>query len=71
MLQSRLSCGAVFDFMDYLHEDLSFERRRDYRINSSIPYYITVFSVWIALLCWIGIIVISIRRYRDSRRIRI
>lgn len=57
--------------MDYLQEDLSPERRRDYRINSGIPYYITLFSVYIALACWIGIIYISSRRYSASRGVRI
>jgi hypothetical protein len=57
--------------MDYLHEDLSYERRRDYRINTSIPYYISLFSIWIACICWLGIIFINIKGYQNSRRVRI
>jgi len=71
VIQHRLSCTAIFDFMDYLHEDLSFERRRDYRINTSIPFIIAVAGAWIAVLCWILILVINFFRYRASRNVRI
>lgn len=71
MLQSRLSCSAIFDFMDYLHEDLSFERRRDYRINTAIPFILAVIATWVVVACWIGILVVNIIRFRQSRRVRI
>jgi hypothetical protein len=71
VIQSRLTCGAVFDFMDYLHEDLSYERRRDYRINTSIPFILAVLSAWVVVLCWVGILVVNFMRYRQSRPLRI
>lgn len=71
VLQSRLSCGAIFDFMDYLHEDLSFERRRDYRINTAIPFILAVIAAWLTVVAWIGILVVNFMRYRQSRPLRI
>jgi len=71
VLQSRLSCGAIFDFMDYLHEDLSFERRRDYRINTAIPFTLAVIAAWVAMVCWIGILIVNFMRYRATRSVRI
>ncbi|CRL08159.1 CLUMA_CG020955, isoform A [Clunio marinus] len=71
VIQSRLSCGAIFDFMDYLHQDLSYEKRRDYRINTSIPFILAVVGVWGACICWIGITIVNIMRCRHSRRVRI
>lgn len=71
VLQSRLSCGAIFDFMDYLHEDLSFERRRDYRINTAIPFILAVIAAWLTVVAWIGILVVNFMRYRQSRLLRI
>jgi hypothetical protein len=57
--------------MDYLHEDLSFERRRDYRINTAIPAYLTVIGSWITVMSWLGILIVAITRYNQSRRVRI
>lgn len=71
VIQGRLSCSAIFDFMDYLHPDLSFERRRDYRINTSIPLIMAVIASWVSVGCWIGALVINIMRARASRRVRI
>lgn len=71
VLQSRLSCAAIFDFMDYLHEDLSFERRRDYRINTAIPFILAVIAAWVVVFCWLGILIVNVMRFRQSRRVRI
>ena len=71
VIQGRLSCSAIFDFMDYLHPDLSFERRREYRINTSIPLIMAVIASWICVGCWVGALVINIMRARASRRVRI
>jgi len=71
VIQSRLSCGAIFDFMDYIQDDLSLERRRDYRINTAIPFILAVIAAWIVFISWVGIVVINIIRFRQSRQLRI
>lgn len=71
VIQSRLTCGAIFDFMDYLHEDLSFERRRDYRINTSIPFILAVAAAWVSVACWIGILILNYLKYKQTNRVRI
>lgn len=71
VIQGRLSCAAIFDFMDYLHPDLSFERRRDYRINTSIPFILAVASSWIVVACWLGIIIVNFARARATRHLRV
>lgn len=71
VLQSRLSCGAVLDFMDYLHPNVSFERRRDDRINTSLALIIAIICSWLCVAGWIGILVVNVMRSRASRSVRV
>jgi hypothetical protein len=57
--------------MDYLQEDLSFERRRDYRINTSIPFILAVIGTWVALFCWIAIFAINCIRFARTKSLRV
>ncbi|TDG48713.1 hypothetical protein AWZ03_004825 [Drosophila navojoa] len=42
VIKARLSCAAVFDFMDFLVESISYERRRYGRINTAACLYFTL-----------------------------
>lgn len=46
VIQGRLSCSAIFDFMDFLHPDINFDRRRDVkdRIDTSVALSISLVS---------------------------
>jgi hypothetical protein len=52
VFQGRLSCPAVFDFMDYLHPDVNFDRRRDAkdRIDTSAALTIALVSTMVLLM---------------------
>lgn len=70
-IQSRISCAAVFDFMDYLHPNVNFTRRRDGRINTSAALVLAMISSWMCVLLWIIILVINIGQARSSRQVRV
>lgn len=71
VIKSRLSCYAIFDFMDYLVESISYERRRYGRINSSICFHLTLIFAWIAVFSWIAIAIINILQTRRTRAARV
>lgn len=70
-IQGRISCGAVFDYMDYIHADVTVDRRRYDRINSPACYYLALLSSWFALFLWLGVIFINVRAARQSRVVRV
>ncbi|ETN63811.1 hypothetical protein AND_004458 [Anopheles darlingi] len=71
IIQSRISCSSVLDFMDYLHLDVSFDRRREGRINTAAALIIGLICSWTCILLWIWTVVINAKRARASRRLRI
>ncbi|XP_030564275.1 uncharacterized protein LOC115765042 isoform X3 [Drosophila novamexicana] len=71
VIKARLSCAAVFDFMDYLVESISYERRRYGRINTAACLYFTLVLAWFALFAWIAICVINIVNLRRTRAARV
>ena len=60
IVKGRLSCASIFDFMDYLQEDISFERRRYGRINTASCLYISLVGAWCCCFAWIAISFINI-----------
>lgn len=71
VIKGRLSCAAVFDFMDYLVESVSWERRRYGRINTAVCLYMGLISAWLAVFAWIGIIVINTVQMKKTRGARV
>lgn len=71
VIKARLSCAAVFDFMDFLVESISYERRRYGRINTAACLYFTLILAWLTLFGWIVISVINIVNLRRTRSARV
>lgn len=71
VIKGRLSCSAIFDFMDYLVESIRYERRRYGRINSAICFYFTLIFSWLAVIALLLITVINIVQMRRTRPVRI
>lgn len=71
VIKGRLSCSAVFDFMDYLVVTVSYERRKYGRINSSICFYMTLIFAWFAVFGWIVIAIINIVQAKKTKAARV
>lgn len=71
VIKSRLSCSAIFDFMDYLIESTSYERRIDGRINTAICIHFTLIFAWTAVLAWSAIATINIVQAKRSSPARV
>ncbi|XP_058058414.1 uncharacterized protein LOC131209374 [Anopheles bellator] len=71
IIQSRISCSSVLDFMDYLHLDVSFDRRREGRINTAAALIIGLICSWTCIALWIWTVVINAKRATTSRKLRI
>lgn len=70
-VQGRLSCAAVFDFMDFLHPDVSFDRRRLDRINTAACLVLALIAAWMSVALWMGVLIINIVQARRSRALRV
>lgn len=70
-VQGRITCASVFDFMDYLHPDVSFERRRIDRINTSICLLLGLITTWLTVILWIAVFIINVIQARRSRTLRV
>lgn len=70
-LQGRLTCPAVLDFMDFLHPDPAFDRRRLDRINTGACLVLALIAVWVSVGLWLGILVINAVQARRSRHLRV
>lgn len=71
VIKGRLSCSAIFDFMDYLVESISYERRKYGRINSAICFYFTLIFSWMTVIALLLITIINIVQMRRTRPVRI
>ncbi|XP_041974338.1 uncharacterized protein LOC121729781 [Aricia agestis] len=61
----RLSCQAIFDFMDYIQKDAPNSRRGDF-INTGVALHLALISSWIAVILWITVSVYTaVRAYRE------
>lgn len=65
-LQGRISCNAVFDFMDYLFADVSYDRRRIDRIDTSWFLNLAIASSVGSLVLWCCICYINIVQMRRT-----
>lgn len=70
-IQGRITCASVFDFMDYLHPDVSFDRRRVDRINTSVCLVLALITTWLSVILWIAVFVINVIQARRTRKIRV
>lgn len=70
-IHGRITCSTVFDFMDYLHPDVSFDRRRIDRINTSACLILALITAWASVCLWMGIFIINVIQARRSRNLRV
>lgn len=70
-IQGRLSCSAVFDFMDYLHPDVTFDRRRIDYINTPLCLVLSLIGAWLSVLLWLIVSIINIAQARTTRKLRV
>lgn len=70
-LRGRLSCAAILDFMDFLHQDFSYERRREGRINTPAAIIIALTFAWLSVAVWFYIFIVNVRQSRASRSVRV
>lgn len=70
-VQGRISCPAVFDFMDYLHPDVSFDRRRIDRINTPLCLVLSLIGAWVSVILWLIVTIINVTQARTTRKLRI
>lgn len=69
-VQGRISCPAVFDFMDYLHPDVSFDRRRLDRINTPMCLVLSLIGAWVSVGLWLVVSIINVVQARGTRKLR-
>ncbi|XP_050573510.1 uncharacterized protein LOC126914076 [Bombus affinis] len=50
LIHNRLSCGAIFDFLDYLRPNDTWSR--DKLPNSGIVFLLAIFSTWYNFISW-------------------
>lgn len=65
VIQGRLSCGAILDFMDYLHHTAVQMRQRYYRIDTAATLIIGLVASW---LCVVSLLIITIINIVQTRR---
>ncbi|KAF7991214.1 hypothetical protein HCN44_002776 [Aphidius gifuensis] len=65
-IHNRLSCNAIFDYMDYLHPD-NYYWRRGVEIYTGYFFQITIVTSWLNFLSWIIIFVINIHMARQKK----
>lgn len=70
-VQGRISCNAVFDFMDYIHPDVSYDRRRYDRIDTSWCMRLAVLSTVATFALWCGIFFVNLSQARRTSKLRI
>lgn len=66
VIHNRLSCGAIFDYMDFLQPDANNWRRND-EINTGLALQIAILASWFNFFSWVGIVVINFIMARERR----
>ncbi|XP_026764026.2 uncharacterized protein LOC113522520 [Galleria mellonella] len=65
VIHFRLTCQAIFDFMDYLQKNAPNSRRGEF-INTGVALQIALITSWVAVALWIGVVILtSIRAYKE------
>lgn len=70
IIKGRLSCGSVFDFMDFLVRSDRYERRRYGQIHTATCLYFALIGTWMAVFAWLCISIINIVQSRRSKHAR-
>ncbi|KAG7304299.1 hypothetical protein JYU34_011239 [Plutella xylostella] len=61
----RLTCQAIFDFMDYIQKDAPNSRRGDI-INTGVALQLALITAWLAVALWIAVAVYTaLRAYKE------
>lgn len=71
VIQGRLSCGAVLDFMDYLHHTAVQMRQRHYRIDTAATLIIGLVASWLGVISLLIITIINIVQSRRNATVRV
>ncbi|XP_078037946.1 uncharacterized protein LOC144470543 [Augochlora pura] len=59
VIHNRLSCGPIFDFMDYLQPDETYWRR-DKQIDTGFALRLAIVSTWLNYSAWTFICLLSV-----------
>lgn len=63
MVQERMTCGTVYDFLDYIQPDPDYLeiklRRGTYIINTGLLLQLAIISSWLSVLAWVVIAVLN------------
>lgn len=70
-INGRLSCAAILDFMDYLHQDFSYQQRREGRINTPAATIMALTFAWLSVVVWFYAFITNVRQSRASRGLRV
>lgn len=67
-VQGRLSCAAVFDFMDYIHPNVSYDRARYDRIDTSWCLRLAALSTVLSFFLWVTVLFVNVREARRTSK---
>lgn len=70
-VQGRISCSAVFDFMDYIHPNLSYERQRYDRIDTAWCMRLASISTIATFALWSATFFINFSQARRTSKLRV
>ncbi|XP_022199124.2 uncharacterized protein LOC111056109 [Nilaparvata lugens] len=64
MVQERMSCSTVYDFLDYIQPEPDYMenkfRRNTYIINTGLLLQIAIISTWLSVLAWLAIVLLNL-----------
>ncbi|XP_074104917.1 uncharacterized protein LOC141531209 isoform X2 [Cotesia typhae] len=66
-VHNRLSCSAIFDYMDYIEPDSNNWRRGD-EMNTGLALLFALISIWSNFIIWIIIFIINFVMARQRHR---
>ncbi|XP_029042968.1 uncharacterized protein LOC114876082 [Osmia bicornis bicornis] len=64
VIHNRLSCGAIFDFMDYLQSDVVVDQNTNWErgkeTDTGFVLRLTIISTWLNFIAWMFIVLFNI-----------
>ncbi|XP_076628351.1 uncharacterized protein LOC143345278 [Colletes latitarsis] len=63
VIHHRLSCGAIFDFMDYLQPDTT-DWQRDRQIDTGFALRLSIISTWLNVCTWVFAFLLNVTMAR-------
>lgn len=69
-VQGRISCSAVFDFMDYTFDGVTYDRIRIDRIDTSWCLNLAMLSSCASFILWCGVFFINVAQARRTQKLR-